>query len=53
MIQKRYQKYTSNGIEWTPWVNYEKDDTKLSYLEKEEQWQLKPKLKNEYRIINT
>jgi hypothetical protein len=51
MIQKRFQRYSSNGIVWTDWVNFEKDDSKLSYFIKEEPYQLKPKLKNEYRIV--
>ena len=51
MIQKRYQRYTSSGIEWTDWKDYNEDNTKLSYLQEEYQWQLKGKLLNEYRVI--
>jgi hypothetical protein len=50
MIQKRYQYRNKEGIVWTEWINFHKDDTMLSYFQKEEQWQLKP-LKNEYRIV--
>ena len=51
MVQKRYQIFTPEGVSWTDWINYEADDSKLSYLQKEEAWQLKPKLKNEYKIV--
>ena len=50
MIQKRYQHCTFDGVQWTPWMDYNKDDFQLSRLQKEEKWQLKPLLKNEYRI---
>lgn len=40
--QKRFQYYSSKGIQWTSWFNYDGP---------EEEWQLKPKLKNEYRTI--
>ncbi len=40
--QKRYQKFTRNGIEWSEWFNW-------SGIE--EKWQLKGKLRNEYRTI--
>lgn len=40
--QKRYQKFTRNGIEWTEWFNWNGP---------EEKWQLKGKLRNEYRTI--
>jgi hypothetical protein len=51
MIFKRYQYISSNGIEWTDWAPYMDDDSKLEYLQKEEAWQLKPKLKNQYKIV--
>lgn len=51
MIQKRYQYYSSKGIQWSPWKNLEKDNTKLSYLQAEAKWQLKSRLLNEYRIV--
>lgn len=51
MIQKRYQYNSSKGIQWTPWKSFEKDNTKLSYLQAEEKWQLKPRLLNEYRVV--
>ena len=50
MIQKRYQTFSSQGIIWTEWYDYIEDDSKLEYLQKEDAWQLKPKLKNEFRI---
>lgn len=39
---KRYQRYTKNGIEWTPWFEVPDDVDK-------EKWQLKGKLLNEYK----
>lgn len=51
MIQKRYQHFSPDGIIWTPWNNFEKDDTQLVRLQTEEKWQLKGKLLNEYRIV--
>ena len=39
-MKKRYQYYTKEGIKWTPWFQYEGS---------QEPWQLKGKLKNEYR----
>ena len=40
--QKRYQKFTKNGIVWSEWFNWSGT---------EEKWQLKGKLLNEYRTI--
>ena len=51
MIQKRYQYISSEGIKWTEWSDYMDDDSKLEYLQKEEAWQLKSKLKNEYKLV--
>ena len=51
MIQKRYQYYSKEGIKWSEWSDYMDDDSKLEYLQKEERYQLKPKLLNEYRIV--
>lgn len=42
MTQKRYQYYTSQGVQWTPWFNHKGS---------QEPWQLSNKLKNEYRTI--
>ena len=42
--QKRYQYFTRHGIAWTKWFNYNGI---------EEKWQLKNKLRNEYRTIQT
>ena len=48
-IEKRYQLFGRNGVEWTPWFHYgKKDDNKTL-----EPWQLKSSnLKNEYREID-
>ncbi len=51
MIQKRYQYYSKEGVKWSEWSDYMGDDSKLEYLQKEERYQLKPKLLNEYRIV--
>ena len=51
MIQKRYQFYSKEGVEWTSWSDYEPDDSQLSRLRKEEKYQLKPHLLNDFRII--
>lgn len=51
MIQKRYQRFSKDGIVWSSWMNYCEDDSQLDKLQKENKWQLKPKLKNEFRII--
>lgn len=52
MVQKRYEYMSREGVKWTPWSDYCEDDSQLSRLQKEEQWQLKPRLRNEYRIVN-
>ena len=48
-IEKRYQLFGRNGVEWTPWFPYgKKEDNKTL-----EPWQLKSSnLKNEYREID-
>ena len=51
MIFKRYQYISREGIKWTPWSNYCEDDSQLSRLQKEEKYQLKPHLLNEFRIV--
>ena len=51
MIQKRYQFYSKEGVKWTPWSNYKSDNSQLSELRKEEKYQLKPHLLNEFRIV--
>ena len=50
MIQKRYEYYSPKGVVWSEWTDFEEDNAQLSRLQKEEQWQLKPKYRNEYRI---
>lgn len=49
MIQKRYQYYDNNGIQWTDWFNWDENNEKLSYYQKKEPKQPN-KLLNEYRI---
>lgn len=45
MIQKRYQYYSKDGtIKWSEWFEWPHED----FLP---EWQLKNKLKNEYRTI--
>ena len=48
-IEKRYQLFGRNGVEWTPWFHYgKKEDNKTL-----EPWQLKSSnLKNEYREVD-
>lgn len=43
MLQKRYQYISRQGKEWTRWFETNDDS---------EQWQLKNKLKNEYREVS-
>lgn len=45
IIEKRYQRFTREGIEWSKWFIY-----RSTYLPK---WQLKNKLLNEYRNAET
>ena len=42
IVQKRYQYWSSDGIKWTKWFDAHFVD---------EQWQMKNKLKNEYREV--
>ena len=51
MIQTRYQHYGPNGIEWTKWVDLDPDDSHLEELKKNQKWQVKDKLLNDYRIV--
>jgi hypothetical protein len=51
MIQKRYQYWAHEGVVWTPWENYCEDDSQLKEIEKVYKWQLKNKLKNEFRVV--
>ena len=39
-MEKRYEYWTKEGKVWTPWFKYDGEKYK---------WQLKNKLKNEYR----
>jgi len=40
MTKKRYQYYSSEGIKWTSWFNWDSD--------LRDKWQLKNRLLNEY-----
>ena len=51
MIQKRYQHWSSTGIQWTDWFDYREDNGQLKDLQVNEKWQAKNKLLNQYRII--
>lgn len=51
MIQTRYQHYGPKGIEWTKWVDLDPDDSHLEELKKNQKWQVKDKLLNEYRVV--
>ncbi len=51
MIQKRFQYWGKDGQEWTEWMDYRRDDSLLTKLRSEEKWQIKNKLRNEYRIV--
>lgn len=47
-IEKRYQRYGRNGVEWTPWFKYSSSNNRVL-----EPWQLKSgNLKNEYREVD-
>lgn len=52
MIQKRYEYWTAKGKLWTDWFNYCDDNGQLETLRQEEQWQIKNKLRNEFRVVN-
>ena len=48
-IEKRYQLFGRNGVEWTPWFHYGKKENNKTL----EPWQLKSSnLKNEYREVD-
>lgn len=52
MIQKRYEYFGPKGKKWTEWFNMSgKKDSDLKQLQEEEAWQVKGKLKNEYKIV--
>ena len=51
MIQKRFQYWSAQGKTWTDWFNYDEDDSKLELIRKNEEYQVKNKLKNEYRVV--
>lgn len=51
MIQTRYQYFSSKGIAWTDWRDLDSDDSHLEDLQKNQKWQVKDKLLNDYRVI--
>ena len=52
MVQKRYQYFSREGVVWTKWFDYHKDDTLLKRFQSEEKYQLiNSKLKNEFRVV--
>jgi hypothetical protein len=53
MIQKRFQHYTKNGIEWTQWFDYKTgDESEVKQLKKDCRWQLKSQqLLNDFRYV--
>ena len=48
-IEKRYQLFGKNGIEWSPWFTFNTEGKDVTTFEP---WQLEPKLKNEYRKVD-
>ena len=48
-IEKRYQLFGKNGIEWSQWFTFNTEGKDVTIFEP---WQLEPKLKNEYRKID-
>lgn len=44
ILETRYQYYAKDGIKWTKWFP-------ISFKSVREKWQLKNKLKNEYREV--
>ena len=48
-IEKRYQLFGRNGIEWSSWFTFNTGGKDITTLEP---WQLDHKLKNEYRKVD-
>lgn len=48
-IEKRYQVFNREGIEWSSWFTFNTGGKNVTTFEP---WQLEPKLKNEYRSID-
>ena len=48
-IEKRYQLFGKNGIEWSQWFTFNTESKDATTFEP---WQLEPKLKNEYRKVD-
>lgn len=51
MIQKRFEYWSAQGKTWSDWFDYEKDNNQLVNLQTSEKWQLKNKLRNEFRVV--
>ena len=51
MIQKRYEFFGPKGKKWTDWFTINEKDSDIEKLQKEENWRVKNKLKNEYRVV--
>lgn len=39
------------GKQWTEWMNFDEDNSKLEFFQTNDKYQLKPKLLNDYRIV--
>lgn len=50
MIEKRYEYFGPKGKVWTKWFTTSLNDSDLEMLQKNDKWQVKNKLRNEYRI---
>ena len=48
-IEKRYQLFGRNGIEWSSWFTFNTEGKNVTTFEP---WQLDHKLKNEYRKVD-
>ena len=51
MIQKKYEYFSKEGKKWTQWFNYREKDEDFFDLLNDEKWQLKNKLRNDFRIV--
>ena len=52
MIQKRYEYWSGQGKTWSDWFDYDNDDSKLTSVRANEQYQFEKKLRNEFRVVN-
>lgn len=57
MIQKRYQVWKPIGLVWTDWFHYSDSNSpheaERLNRDPELKWQLKNKLRNQYRYVST